>query len=252
MPWQRHEVLRYAQDDRVREATWPQRHLPPRLQGAALVVGGVDAQQRAVAGSAGQDRCRDRGRGLWRAVDGAGAAAQRHRRRGAGARRFRHRRLDAQRRHDLGRHQSRQGAGRQEPDRRGVRAQEGRADGRRRRFAHRAGGHHRPREASSAACTGTAASSAPGRRAHYADLATKVETYNKYANAGARWCRASASASSSPRTITTAACMPRAPAICIPRSTTRACSKPRTAPAPSCAPMSRPSASRRPRRAGAC
>ena len=109
----------------------------------------------------------------------------------------RHRRLDAQRRHDLGRHQSRQGAGRQEPDRRGVRAQQGRADGRGRRFAHRAGGHHRPREASSAACTRTAASSAPGRRAHYDDLATKVETYNKYANAGARWCRASASASSS-------------------------------------------------------
>ena len=109
------------------------------------MVGGVDTQQRALPGSAGQDRYRDRGRGLWRPVDGAGAAPQRRRRRRAGARRFRRRRLDAQRRHDLGRHQSRQGPGRQEPDRRGVRAQEGRADGRRRRFAHRAGGHHRPR-----------------------------------------------------------------------------------------------------------
>ena len=170
------------------------RHLPPRLQGAALVVGGVDTQQRAVPGSAGQDRRRDRGRGLWRPVDGAGAAPQRRRRRRAGARRFRRRRLDAQRRHDLGRHQSRQGPGRQEPDRRGVRAQEGRADGRRRRFAHRAGGHHRPREASSAACTGTAASSAPGRPSTTTISRPRSRPTTNTPMPAARWCRASASA----------------------------------------------------------
>ena len=165
------------------------------------MVGGVDAQQRALAGSAGQDRHRDRGRGLRRAVDGAGAAPQRRRRRRAGARRFRRRRLDAQRRHDLGRHQSRQGSGRQEPDRRGVRAQEGRADGRGRRFAHRARGHHRPRGIECGLHKNGRFVGAWTPK-HYADLATKVETYNKYANAGARWCRANASASSSRPTIT--------------------------------------------------
>ena len=230
-----------------------QRDLPSRLQGGPLVVGGVEAQQRAVAGSAAQDRRGDRGRGLWRAVDVAGAAPQRRRRRGAGARRFRRRRLDAQRRHDLGRRQHGQGPGRQEPDRRGVRGQEGGVPGRRCRFAHRARRHHRPREDRVRPASGTAASSAPGRRKHYAEQAAKVEMFNKYADVGAemvprerqRECIASDYYFGGMYAT-------RARAICIPRSTTRACWKRHTAPAPSCAPMSRPSASRRRRTAGAC
>jgi len=112
----------------------------------------VASHQRAVAGSAAQDRRAGGGRRLWRPLDGARAGALGCRGDGAGARRIRRRCLDPQRRRRQRRHDPRQrllGQGREERPR-GMEEGHDPDAGRRRRFAgpgadrDRARGHRVP------------------------------------------------------------------------------------------------------------